>query len=239
MNPHLKRLREALRKVVDQVDQMSTRERVMMLAILSLLFIAVWYFSVLLPYEKAVAQAGKDEVQLNKEIAQNRDLEQMLRNKKQADPNAEYRERLKKAEAALAKMDGRMNAAVQSLATARDMTRFLRALLDRTPELRLLALGSTPPASLGKADAAEGKETEDGKKKKKKRPEGSVIYKHGLTLVLEGDFLTLLGFLQKLEAERWMVYWDLLNLNVLVHPAARVVLRLHTLSLDDPLVEAE
>lgn len=58
------------------------------------------------------------------------------------------------------------------------------------------------------------------------------IYRHGMEVVFEGDFGSTVQYLQALENMPWRFYWDNVEYQVLQYPKARVVIRLHTLSLD-------
>lgn len=65
---------------------------------------------------------------------------------------------------------------------------------------------------------------------KQERPR---IYKHGMRVTFEGDFNSTLNYLQALESMPWRFYWDNVEYQVLDFPVARVVITVHTLSLDE------
>ncbi|NOX76997.1 MAG: hypothetical protein GXP17_10380 [Gammaproteobacteria bacterium] len=58
------------------------------------------------------------------------------------------------------------------------------------------------------------------------------IFKHGVRVEFEGNFLATLRYLQALENMPWRFYWDSVDYQVLEYPVARVAITVHTLSLD-------
>jgi len=59
------------------------------------------------------------------------------------------------------------------------------------------------------------------------------IYKHGLRIVFEGDYLKTLSYLHALEAMPWNLYWDNVEYKVTDYPKASVAITVHTLSLHE------
>jgi MSHA biogenesis protein MshJ len=56
------------------------------------------------------------------------------------------------------------------------------------------------------------------------------LYRHGVRLVFEGDYLTTMAFLESLEQKSWRFFWQSLQYDVEQYPKARVTLTLYTLS---------
>lgn len=57
-------------------------------------------------------------------------------------------------------------------------------------------------------------------------------YVHSLEFVIEGGYLDILRYLQKVEALPWRFYWQVLELKTGEYPSNRVRIRLNTLSMD-------
>ncbi len=57
------------------------------------------------------------------------------------------------------------------------------------------------------------------------------IYRHRAEVTVQGNFGTLLGYLQSLQATPGELHWDKLQLTVTEYPQANVLLSLHTLSV--------
>ena len=102
------------------------------------------------------------------------------------------------------------------------MAGVLREVLEKQNKLVLTRLESLGAEALFP--------TEDDKTQAQHRPR---IYKHGVRVVLEGDFFSTLKYLQALEALPWRFYWDNVEYQVLSYPRAQVAITLHTLSLDE------
>jgi MSHA biogenesis protein MshJ len=58
-----------------------------------------------------------------------------------------------------------------------------------------------------------------------------VLYRHGLVIDLEGDYLALLQYVQALEGLPWRLYWYGLEVDADRPGARRFRLRLYTVSL--------
>ncbi len=61
---------------------------------------------------------------------------------------------------------------------------------------------------------------------------GSELYRHGLAIELEGNYLSLLKYLNAIERLPWRIYWGRLDLKTLDYPTIQILIELHTLSLD-------
>jgi MSHA biogenesis protein MshJ len=59
------------------------------------------------------------------------------------------------------------------------------------------------------------------------------VYKHGLEIVFQGDYNSTLSYLRKLEQLPWKFYWEEVVYEVLDYPKAQIMVRIHTLSLDN------
>ena len=57
-------------------------------------------------------------------------------------------------------------------------------------------------------------------------------YVHSLEFVVEGSYLDVLRYLEKVEALPWRFYWQVLELKTAEYPINRVRVRLNTLSMD-------
>jgi len=117
----------------------------------------------------------------------------------------------------------------------------LRDMLDDESALKLIKLESLgvkplfPPPVLSPVEMTELEKNKNiGKKEKKNEEiEGPNIYKHGMRVEFEGDYSSTVNYLQALESMQWRFYWDNVEYQVLEYPVARVVITVHTLSLNE------
>lgn len=57
-----------------------------------------------------------------------------------------------------------------------------------------------------------------------------ILYRHGVRLVLRGDYRSLVRYLARVEQLPWTIYWDEVSLTVDKHPVVEVGIEFHTLS---------
>lgn len=111
--------------------------------------------------------------------------------------------------------------------TPRQMVAVLRDMLGDSPGLSLMALrnlGSRPVIREGAGDGEAGGAPR--------------VFRHRIELVVRGDYFTLLGYLERLEALGWQFQWDTLALETVDYPQAEARLELSTLSLAEDWVGA-
>lgn len=82
------------------------------------------------------------------------------------------------------------------------------------------AMSSKPQDSAGKTDVVNN------------APAKPEIYKHGVVLEFQGDYLSTVKYLQSLEALPWKFYWDGMAYKVQEYPKAQVTVNVFTLSLE-------
>lgn len=61
-------------------------------------------------------------------------------------------------------------------------------------------------------------------------PAAPALYRHGVRLVLRGDYRSLVHYLARVEQLPWTIYWDEVSLTVDKHPVVEVGIEFHTLS---------
>ncbi|HEX7061732.1 MAG TPA: MSHA biogenesis protein MshJ [Woeseiaceae bacterium] len=107
------------------------------------------------------------------------------------------------------------------LVDPRQMRAVLEDLIRRQKGLRLVSMSSLPVESLatGEAGAAESGEPQ--------------LYRHGLVLVMQGSYLDCMQYLRSVEALPWQLYWARLELENDEYPMNRILIELHTLSLEE------
>jgi len=63
-------------------------------------------------------------------------------------------------------------------------------------------------------------------------PGSPLVYKHGVELVVKGNYTDLTQYLTRLEGLPWQMFWGKAELKVEEYPKAALTLTLFTLSLD-------
>lgn len=113
-------------------------------------------------------------------------------------------------------LDEKLGLLTSDLVSSNQMVTALRTILERQQRLHLISLDTAPAEVLDTsddlADSIPG------------------VYKHEITIVLLGDYFSVLNYLQSLEALGWRLFWDSMDYKVIAYPTAQITIKLHTLS---------
>ncbi len=160
----------------------------------------------------------------------------MAANRGQADPDEvkrRYRDELRKQ---IAEIDARLQGLQKQLVPPDQVAKLLEGVLRRERGLALVSLRKLPvqryqtsgaPAQPAGAPAqpAAGGEAAPGIADRS-------IYQHSFEVSVEGSYAELHGYLSRLEALPWQLFWGKVTLDAAAHPKLRLTLTLHTLSLN-------
>lgn len=103
------------------------------------------------------------------------------------------------------------------LITPQQMKRELAAILEKFPQMRIVAMRSSAPMPLGVISPAKAPASDAPAQAPSKGPAPVAVtglYQHGLEVTVEGRYLDLIGYLQTLEHAPHRVYWRELELAV-------------------------
>lgn len=152
----------------------------------------------------------------------------------QADPDEvkrRYRDELRKQ---IAEMDAKLQGLQKQLVPPDQMAKLLDGVLKKERGLTLVSLHKLPvqryqttgaqPAPAAQQPAA-GNEVVAGAADRS-------IYQHSFEVSVEGSYAELYGYLSRLEALPWQLFWGKVTLDASDHPRLRLTLTLHTLSLN-------
>lgn len=232
-------LLERLKKYIARIDELTLRERAIVLAaMLTLLFLG-WYAYLIEPLkltEKTlVAELDKKRVQLQTL----NDQFTLMADKQKQDPNALARERLRLLREEEKQLTEELRGATANLVAPELMPEVLRSMLKSAEGLSLIGmrgLGSTPlfqPVADAKPAKPDGKAVPAPTEDVPKSPGAmSAAYKHGVQMEFSGDFFATLDFMRKLEALEWKFFWDNVTFVVTEYPQGVAQISVFTLSLD-------
>ncbi|HYJ17804.1 MAG TPA: MSHA biogenesis protein MshJ [Burkholderiales bacterium] len=209
-------------------DALSMRERVMV-------FAATMGVIVLLGYEFGLSKSLTQNSRLSAQIAQHeseiaisQQQSQILTRSLSQDPNEAVRKQIAALEAQIAERDLMVRGVQKGLVPPTRMAAVLENMLNRSREVQLVSMKTLPVTTLVErpADAA--------------RDEGAVavsadqhqVYKHGVEITLQGNYIDLMDYLAKLEKLPWQMFWAKTRMDASDYPKVRVTLTLYTLSLD-------
>ena len=221
-----------IKEQLEKIDNLSVRERGILLGGGLVLILMLW-FSVL--HEPLAKEKQQLRTQIDKKQTEIETLGlqfQILNESKQKDPNLENRQRKDQLITELEQTRNEILESTQNLIAPKMMPEILRSMLAKTEGLKLVklnGLGKTPIIDKEKDPDDAGSKTDDSDKD----DEYDSAYKHGMKIVFEGNFLTTLDYIKKLESLEWKFFWDSIEFKVETYPRSTSSITLYTLSLDE------
>lgn len=151
-------------------------------------------------------------------------------NSGQADPDEvkrRYRDELRKR---IAEMDARLQGLQKQLVPPDEVAKLLEGVLKKERGLTLVSLRKLPVQRYQTSGApvqsgAPAKPAANGSAERS-------IYQHSFEVSVEGSYAELFGYLTRLEALPWQLFWGKVTLEAEDQPKLRLTLTLHTLSLN-------
>ena len=232
-------MKQYWQKLVQKIDALSLRERVIVFSMLAVLFIAIFNAALL---DRQFAKQKQLSSQVTERQAQINQLRVQIQQSVQAknDPDAADRERLQALKQQSAQMQSVLLDMQNGLVSPDRMTVLLEDILKRDRKLRLLSLKTLPVSSLSETAAADVRPVQGNAaavpasvvQNVGGQPSAGVVYKHGVEIVVQGEYLEILDYMAALESMPWQLFWGKAKLTVEKHPTATLTLTLFTLSLD-------
>jgi MSHA biogenesis protein MshJ len=205
----------SIKRLATTIDALSLRERAMIAAVSLMVLWAAWQTLLMSPMTRERKQlAERTELARSSLQALNASI-LSLAEQSATDPLAEQRLQLEQLSEQRLQLDRQIANATSSLVDPQQMGEVLEAILARQQGLRTLSLGSLPVEPLGE-DSGAGVPP---------------IYRHGIALEVQGEYLEVLKFLRELDALPWEFIWTGLELRVDEEGRRHTRLILHTLSL--------
>jgi MSHA biogenesis protein MshJ len=209
-----------LRDLMDRYDQLSLRERVIVLIATLLLIALIWDSAFMGPLDKERKAHMQQIDALSAEVSGLEQSIEALVEQGAANPAPDHKAVVESLNAEIAEIDRRLAGATSGLIDPKEMAHVLEQVLARAERLTLQGLRTMPPQAVVAPNAQTG-------------AAAAQIYKHGVELELTGSYLDTLYFLQQLEALPWRFFWDHVEYTVEQHPRGRLKLRLYTLGLEE------
>lgn len=157
----------------------------------------------------------------------------MAANRGQADPDEvkrRYRDELRKQ---VGEMDGRLQGLQKQLVPPDQVAKLLEGVLRKERGLTLVSLRKLPVQRYQTSGApAQAAETPAKPAAGSTAVADRSIYQHSFEVSVEGSYAELHGYLARLEALPWQLFWGKVTLDADAHPKLRLTLTLHTLSLN-------
>ena len=137
------------------------------------------------------------------------------------DVNAPYKEQVRNLKKQIRAQDKKVESLTSALITPRNMGQVFTGLL-KVNEINMNKISNL--------DAEKVKINTE-------KEETNLLFKHGLSLELQGEYLKALKYVQQIEAQDWQLYWDELSFTTLKYPQGRLNIEVHTLSTSDSVLD--
>lgn len=203
---------------------LSLREQVLIL-LSGVVVIGLLAYTFLL--EPILGKTARIEKQINAAQLQTAGLGEQIaevKNKTSIDPNAPVRERIASLNEQLAKLDVQLRQQTSQLVPANQMANMLEGVLVKSNGIKLLELNSIRPTPIYLS------------KQVKDQPREPDLYRHGVSLILEGGYFDIHGYLQTLESLEWQFFWNKFDYQVDAYPKSVVELEIYTLSTSQAFI---
>lgn len=204
----------------------SLRERALMAASGVVLVVAVFNF---LALEPLAVQQKRIELQLTEVRTAIKTGDALIAaGRGQADPDEvrrSYRDELRKQ---IAEIDNKLQGLQKQLVPPDQISKLLEGVLSRERGLALVSLRKLPVQRF----QTNGVAVQSPDSKAAPGASDRSIYQHSFEIAIEGSYSELHGYLAKLEKLPWQLFWGKLELDAGAHPRIRLMLTVHTLSLN-------
>ncbi len=208
-------MRERLQQLIDRVDAMELRQRIILLV----MCLAIMFF---VADSLAIQPAIKQQKVLRQALADQELKLDMLRERSGILPGhptntaaSPHNDLL----ARLALLDSRIQERMGGLLAPESAVEVLKQVLEQEQGLRLLEVNAGSRPLTGAELSGKDDITDIG------------INRYQMQLQLEGSYLATLRYLRALEGLPWKFFWEGMDYEVTEHPTARITIDLYTLGL--------
>lgn len=200
-------------------NRLAARERI--IVIVAMIAVSLMLWSELL-YKPGSNKAGQIEKQINATNSKIQHVQSETRTLQAAlkkDPDAENRRLLAEHIEEGKQLDTMLEKTSIQIISARDMTVLLKNMLAQHPGLEFISLENRPatPDFIDEASNQGGYE-------------GAItVFRHGVTLKLEGGYHDVLLYLKTLENMPWRFFWEGIEIETIEYPITSITLDVYTL----------
>lgn len=206
-------------KLSNKFLSVSFREQIL-ISLCGLVAIVLLVYTFLL--EPNVTQSTKLTSDISNAKAKQLDLIQQVsdtQKKFENDPNVAIRERISSLNKEVLILDAQLQEQTSNLVPANKMANMLGNVLLASKGIKLIELASIAPTAIFLSKPEEGDE----------KPEAD-LYRHGVSMSLQGSYFDIQAYLTKLESLKWKFYWKKFDYQVDTYPKGQLELEIYTLS---------
>ncbi len=227
--------KDQIRRIEDSFDSRSMAEKC--LIGLLLVVLVVWAFNALYltPRRDANTALSRQITAAGSQLAVMQQRERQAEISATQDPNQAARQRIERAIAAQAELQVDIEQLAGNLVTPQSMTRLLTSILESQSGLELVKVENRAPEPMRQATTAVAA-NQNLTQAADDLAGGQQVFKHSLMLDLEGDYLSLILYLQRIEGFSERFFWDQITFARTEWPTGTIRLEIHTLSTEEGFV---
>lgn len=249
-------MKQIWQRFASKIDGLGLRERIAIFLMAAVILIALLNVTVLDPQFSKVAELSQQIAQDRSQIA---GIQTEIRSTVGAydrNPDAAKLAQLSQLKQKLLQMNAALQDMQKGLVSPDRMTALLEDILKQNGKLHLVSLRTLPASGLtepaladAKADpdkraaeiaaqkltdqaASAQRSPADAKRKADGNSPAGLVYKHGVEIVIEGDYLDMVNYMTALERMPWQLFWGKAKLTADDSSKLSLTLTLYTLSLD-------
>lgn len=214
-----------LKPYIQAYNRRNQRERILLSAAALTVIFVVWFNLFMEPVSKVNAQLIKQRQTLQKNISGLQQQQAQLLLTKSKDPNAQLLQRQQKLSGEIARTNKILKEKLRGLIEPKQMAKVLEHVLHKNKQLRLIKIQSLPVQDIILNNNEESNNANESTQVK--------IYKHGIRIEFEGNYLDALTYLNTLKTLPWEIYWESVSLQLQQYPLSRVIIVVNTVSLHE------
>ncbi len=223
-----------IKKVIASIEARQLGERAILLGVVLLVIGYAWLILVFDRMNASQDELNRRSTILNAQITEQATRYVSIQNNYRSDPNAFARNRQQELQQETIEIDNELRRLYGQLIQPRQMAQVLSTILQRETTLKLVTLENLPPSIMTSTNSgtmaplvgASVIELEPGESP----PDQINVFRHGLRMVFEGDYLETIRYLRSLENLESSFFWQSLNYEVTQWPVSRITLDIFTLS---------
>jgi MSHA biogenesis protein MshJ len=188
--------------------------------------VVIWLGVSVLWLNPAQLQIEQQQEQLQQQRAELGALqEEVTRFEQQleTDPNTELAQREDELQLRQDRLEARMNRNARLMTPAQSVA-WLQALLDDNGDVQVLHFDTLEPSPILAVGETEG------------RGEGMNLYQHSVEITLQGEYLDLRDYVERVQSLPFEYYWEGLRYDVQDYPTAQLTVTLYALSTSKELI---
>lgn len=236
---------EQCQLLADRFDGLVVRERLLLfgscVAGIYLLFDTL----LIMPASKEATRLSEEIAAIDSKIERISSEKQVFERVAQRDPDAALKREQLKLQGKLLQLENDLEALSLRLVASENLPDILKAISEYAKSVKIQSLKTHPPEMIdigGRkveiASMAKAAQSYVKSDTKAVAPPSERVYRHAISLRIEGRYFEVVDYLKELEGLKWRFYWEGLDYKVAQFPMATVDIELYTLSTDEGMLGA-